>query len=107
MESVFTRFRRRIIGFNAFQSGSSEVETVQQELWSTRLYLTLLFIALMVLVIYTAFGIQTVHVVVNDPSVTTYEALQLKYETLKCPCSQIAVNYGSFIQIEPIYHSVR
>lgn len=107
MESFFTQFRSRIIGLNLFKSGSNEVETVRKELWSTRLYLTVLIMALMLLVIYTGLGTQTVHVVVNNPSVETYEALELKYETLKCPCSQIAVNYGSFIQIEAVYHPVR
>jgi hypothetical protein len=108
MGTLLTRVRRAFIELNLFRSGLNEVEVVQQERWSTRLYLILMITALVILVIYTALGMQTVHVVVDDPSLSTYQTLQLKYtETLQCPCSQIAVKYRNFIQMQPIYHPVR
>jgi hypothetical protein len=108
MEPVLTRVRRKLTELNLFRSGLNNVEVIRQERWSTRLYLVLLIIALTILVIYTAFGTETVHVVVNNPSLSTYQKLQLKYaETLKCPCSEIAVKYGSFIHMQAVYHPVR
>jgi hypothetical protein len=108
MRTLLTRVRREFIELNLFKSGLNEVEVVRQERWSTRLYLILMIIALAILVIYTGLSTQTVQVVVNNPSLSTYQTLQLKYpETLKCPCSQIAVKYGSFIQMQPVYHPVR
>jgi len=62
---------------------------------------------LITLILYTAFGTETIHVVIHDPTLETYETLYSKYvETLKCPCSQIAVKYSQFIDIVPIYHQV-
>ena len=107
MGTILTRVRREIVELNLFNSGLNDVAVVRQQRWSTRVYLILMVIALMILIIYTALGIETVHIVVNDPSLKTYETLQLKYPaTLKCPCSQIAVKYGSFLQIQPVYHQV-
>lgn len=107
MRTFFSRFRREFIELNFFKSGVNEVEIVRQERWSTRVYLLLLISALVVLIIYTALGIQTIHVIVNDPSFDEFQTLQLKYaETLRCPCSQIAVKYKSFLRIQPTYHPV-
>ena len=108
MRTFFNRVRHEIIELNFFKSGVNEVEVVREERWSTRVYLLLLISALVVLIIYTALGIDTIHVIVNDPSFEEFQTLQLKYaETLRCPCSQIAVKYKSFFQIQPTYHPVR
>lgn len=108
MANFAIRARRALVELNLFKSGLSEVGIIQQERWSTRFYIILLIAVLLVLVIYTAFGTDTVHVIVENPSLETFETLQEKYAaTLKCPCSQIAVEYGSFVQMQPIYHPVR
>ena len=107
MVTLFTEVRRTLIELNLFKSGLNEGDVVRQERWSTRLYITLMMISLLVLVIYVALGIRTVHVTVHEPSSELFETLQLKYsETLKCPCSQIAVKYDRFIQVQPTYHQV-
>ena len=107
MTTLCAVVRRTLVELNLFKSGLNEVEVVRKERWSTRLYLILLMMSLLVLVIYSAFGIQTVHVTVEEPSSELFERLQLRYsETLQCPCSQIAVKYERFIQIQPTYHRV-
>ena len=64
-------------------------------------------IAIVILVIYTAFQIETIHVTIKSPSIETFEKLQMNYaNVLKCPCSQIAVKYQRFIHMQPIYHQV-
>ena len=107
MENFYTRIRNEIITLNLFKSGLNEVRIIQHERWSTRVYLFLLIIALTILFIYTGLGTQTIHVIINNPSLEKFETLQMKYaETLRCPCSQIAIKYKSFLQIQPIYHPV-
>ena len=108
MATLWAALRHTLAELNLFKSGLNEVEVVRQERWSTRLYLILLIMSLLVLVIYSGFGIQTIHVTVQEPSAELFEKLQLQYsETLQCPCSQIAVKYERFIQIQPTYHRVR
>lgn len=108
MESFLKRFRDEIITLNLFKSGLNGAGIIRQERWSTRIYLFLLVSALVILIIYVGLGAQTTHVVVNNPSLEKFEILQVKYaETLRCPCSQIAIKYKSFLQIKPVYHQVR
>ena len=101
------RIQRSLHELNLFESGLNDVQAVRRERYSTRLYLIFLVVALVVLVIYIGFCINTIHVTVENPALITYEALLLQYpKTLKCPCTQIAVKYGSFFQIKPVYHQV-
>ena len=107
MAAVLTRTRQILSELNLFRSGLDDEQIVRHERRSTRLYLGLLIIALIVVVMYIGFGIKTVHVTVHQPSLLTYQTLKFKYsETLKCPCTQIAVKYGRFVQTQLIYHQV-
>ncbi|CAF2956088.1 unnamed protein product [Rotaria sp. Silwood2] len=50
---------------------------------------------------------QTTSVIYDHPSYTIYKQLYMKYsDKLICSCSEITPNYGSFINITPIYHPV-
>ncbi|UJR12021.1 hypothetical protein I4U23_016199 [Adineta vaga] len=107
MGSLCFRMRDGLINLNLFESGLTEAKILRQERWSTRIYLVLLIIAIVILVIYTAFQIETIHVTIKSPSIETFEKLQMNYaNVLKCPCSQIAVKYERFTHMQPIYHQV-
>jgi hypothetical protein len=44
---------------------------------------------------------------VLSPSIVTFEKLHAIYSnTLSCTCQQIAIPYGSFVTIKPIFHQV-
>ena len=107
MATTLTRIRRVVIELNFFESGLNDQSTLRHERRSTRLYLLLLGIALIVLVMYIGFGIRTVHVTIHEPTLLTYQTIKLHYaETLKCPCTQIAVKYGRFVRTQLTYHQV-
>ena len=107
METYLSQLRVKIIELNLFESGLNNVDIVQRERWSTRLYLFLLIIGLVILVAYTGSGLETIHVTVQDPALSKFETLQLSYpNTLKCPCSEIAIKYGRFVQMKSVYHQV-
>lgn len=92
---------------NIFESDATDVEIVRQERWSTRVYMVLFFILVIVFFIYGGLGRQIIEVTVSNPSHNTFQSLQQKYpNTLKCPCTNIAIQYQSFIQIQPIFHQV-
>ncbi|CAF4250633.1 unnamed protein product, partial [Rotaria sp. Silwood2] len=74
---------------------------------STRVYLLLLTIALIILITNNTLTIQTQQFTVNEPSQATFEQLQAnsKYSsTLECPCQKIAIAFNSFIFISVHFH---
>ena len=102
------RARVWLQNLNLFESGSQENFTVKLEKWSTRLYLVLLFLSLSFLVFFTAIAEQTVNKLVKNPSYAVFNSLQDRYgDTLKCPCSVIAIEYRTFVTMEPKFHQVQ
>jgi hypothetical protein len=105
--SLLARVRRWFFGLNVFESGSSDIGVVRHERWSSRVYIVLLFVILYALVMYTGLESQTSRVTVTNPLYATFESLQLSYpDTLMCPCSNIAIEYQAFVQLQPSYHQV-
>lgn len=105
--ALFHRVRLWFVELNLFESGREETETVRRERWSTRIYLVLLIAILFVMALYKGLGNQTSQITVKRPSQALFESLDQKYpNTLYCPCSTIAINYATFIRIQPTYHQV-
>jgi hypothetical protein len=102
------RARVWLQSLNLFESGSLQNLTIKSEKWSTRLYLALLFLSLFFLVFYTAIAERTVNTLVKNPSYDMFNSLQNRYgDTLKCPCSTIAIQYRTFVTLEPKFHQVQ
>ena len=60
------------------------------------------------LVFFTAIAEQTVNKLVKNPSYAAFNSLQDRYgDTLKCPCSVIAIEYRTFVTMEPKFHQVQ
>ena len=104
---VLSRIQRWLLELNLFESGSTNIEVIKQERWSTRVNLVLLITILCCITIYTGLDIQTTYVVLRNPSYDRFISLQSKYpNTLRCPCSNIAIKYDTFVQLRPSYHQV-
>ncbi len=104
---LFSRIQRWLVELNLFESGSTEIEIIRQERWSSRVNIVLLLTILSGLAIYTGLVYQTTHITVKNPSYDTFTSLQLKYSaTLQCPCSNIAIKFNTFTQLQPSYHQV-
>ncbi|CAF5152176.1 unnamed protein product, partial [Rotaria sp. Silwood1] len=56
--------------------------------------------------IYSSSTINTRSVTISNPSLATFDKLQSTYsQTLRCSCSQLAVNYGKIrLFLPPRYH---
>ena len=99
--------RQSLNELNLFESGSTEIEVIQQERWSSRIHIVLLSVILISIAIYTGLQQQITHTTVKNPSYETFLSLQQKYSsTLKCPCSKIAIKYETFLHHQPSYHQV-
>ena len=74
---------------------------------STKIYIIFLFILLTILSIYSAFQGQNQSITIEKPSEFEFKILYKNYpNTLTCPCQQMTISYGSFIQIISEYHPI-
>lgn len=96
-----------MLNLNLFDSGSVNINIVQQELWSTRLYIVLFFMIVGIVTVYTIFVKNQIEVRVESPSLDQYQNLLNTFSTvLNCPCRQISIPYKSFTNFSTKYHQV-
>ena len=101
------RLGQYLIELNYFRSFAHDDQSIRNERWSTRLYILLLSGSLLTLALYSGLAGNRTTIQVNSPSLDTYKQLQNKYGTLlQCPCSQIAIPYRNFVQLEVLLHAV-
>lgn len=107
MVSLVTRFGSWFMKLNIFENGATDIEVIQEQQWSTKLFVFLFLTLTIVFAIYGGLDKQTKQITVYNPTHNTFQYLQQKYpNTLKCPCANIAITFGSFMQLEPIFHQV-
>ena len=103
------QFLPKVTNLNWFYDGrKSTAGTLRREIYGTRLYLLLLTSGLAGGLFYNALIENTVSVTVDRPTQSIYEQLVKSHgaSTLKCPCSEISISYGSFVQIQTTLHQV-
>jgi hypothetical protein len=100
-------FGQYLIELNHFQSLANDEQTVRNERWSTRVYILLLSGSLLILILYSGLIGHMKTIQINSPSLSIYKQLENKYGImLQCPCSQIAIPYRSFVQLEATLHAI-
>lgn len=103
----YTRLKEYLVGFNLFETDSTEQHTIYIERWSTRVYIGLLFSTMSILLAYNTLTIELQQIQVTNPSLETYLKLQNTYNTdINCPCTRISTLYSSFVQVIPKYHEI-
>jgi hypothetical protein len=86
---------------------SQRIDAQELAVISTRFYIALFIICILVLGVFNGFATVTVIETVLSPSIVTFEKLHaIHSNTLSCTCQQIAIPYGSFVTIQPIHHQV-
>ncbi|CAF1641592.1 unnamed protein product, partial [Adineta ricciae] len=103
---MFARLGRFFIELNFFKRNVTDEYELRIQRWSTRLYIILLFIAMLILFVYTILQIDSIQITIDNPSLTTYTDLYEKYGNIKCPCTDIAITYRTFLTLSPTYHQV-
>ena len=98
--------RRSARDYNVFDTNSTDPAIVRQERWSTRLYICLLSLAMLVLLFYTVLYVNSSEWKIKNPSLDAYLKLSQSYQNIECPCSQIAVPYKTVLQLEATYHPI-
>ena len=70
-----------------------------------RFHLLLVAVTLSIIYSFSAFTPQTLLVEISKPSLPAYQALlQQNLDSLRCSCSQISIQYQSFLEITPRFH---
>ena len=103
------QFLSNVTKLNWFYDGrKSSAGTLRREIYETRLYLLLLTSVLAGSLFYNSLIENTISVTVDWPRLSMYEQLVKSHgaSALKCPCSDISISYGSFVQIQTTLHQV-
>jgi hypothetical protein len=101
--SLFQHIYQHLITFNIFPF----VSNIHDAIYSTRLYIILLTIGILILVFYESISIRIENITVSKPTLNEYEQLYAQYSsTLVCPCTNLSVSYSSIMSIQPRYHQV-
>lgn len=100
-----------MLQFNLFESKLSwnDHERRQTEIITTRFYLILLSVCVIIASIYTSSIFQTRVFTVKDPSQATFDELHSNPRSspsLACPCQNLSISYGRFIRIAPRFHQI-
>ena len=107
LQAFFDYLRRFLVNLNLFQTRLANAQEIRRQILTTRLFLILFAVLIIILVTYTSLSVQTKIIIVQQPSLATFEKLQQRYSnTLKCPCKRISIPYGSFLRIVPSFHQV-
>lgn len=110
VQIMIRQLRDSLYNLNLFQSSlRRELSDFKLQQWITRIYILLLGLALTVLMFYGLLNIEIRTIHVNKPTFKIVQQLQLQNDinsSLQCPCTQLTIYYGEFIQLYPYYHQV-
>ncbi len=85
--------------------GQDEMHVQRQ---STRVYILLLSLSLVIIVAYTSLSYQSNDYEVEISSLDVLQNLQERYgsNVVKCPCTQLSFAHSTYVQVEPVFHNL-
>lgn len=107
-QSIPKLIRQQIVSLNLFQSKPPHTpEILRRERITTRLFIVLLILSISAFGFYIFLPQQTQIITIEHPSIDVYKNLYEKYTTdLICPCSQISISHGKFLNITYTLHQI-
>lgn len=99
-------FVRVIVEYNVFDTNSTDQSIIHIQRWSTRLYVLILWLAMTVLIFYTALHVSSTQIEIGNPLLSTYLNLYDQYKNIRCPCTQISTLYKEFLQLSVSYNQI-
>ena len=106
---MFHQVQSSIRDFNLFQSEppSTDPVIVHDQRLSTRIFLMILILSIIVVSIYFSTLSVMYTVRVDAPTYSQYLLLHATQpETVSCPCSQLSMNYGQFYTVNYSQHQI-
>lgn len=106
-QSLKQTVREKFMVLNLYNTKSSDPAVVRREIMSTRLFILLLVVSVVILTGYTLLSEQNRIETIKQPSLSLYKNLQKNYpETLQCPCEKVSISYRKFLSISSSFHQV-
>jgi hypothetical protein len=109
--AIALALKKRTLQFNLFESHISwtDLNRRQTEIFTTRLYVVLLSLCIIMMSIYMSSILQSKVFTLKNPSKQTFDELNSnpRYSpTLQCPCQNLTIPYSRFIQISAHFHQI-
>ncbi|CAF0782884.1 unnamed protein product [Adineta steineri] len=107
-EGVTAHVHRTIHNFNLFPpNNKNDKEEERIGIITTRLYIFLIVICLIVLGLYTCLTEHNQTRSILSPSLNQFKKLNsMNLSTLNCPCSNFSMSYSRIMTLSPRYHSI-
>ena len=87
------------------QNATSEYDRESGRI-ATRIVIALIILFLAVFILYSGLDHASQTMIVPVTTISTYSLLAEKHPNLVCPCTNIDLVQGQFIQLSPTYHPV-
>ncbi|CAF3670536.1 unnamed protein product, partial [Adineta steineri] len=106
--TIGQKLKINVLTFNLFKNRNKRSEEqLQQQRFSTRFFLMITLITLLILVFYISFENITYTIIKNNPTVIDFNTLYQEYpNTIQCPCETYSIAYEEFITFQPHLHSI-
>lgn len=110
--TVCQQLRTKLIELNLFRKYSfdkniNEDTAIQLGRLTTRFYICLYVIGLIILALYTSIEQRTLTTNIENPSLLVAQELHAKYiDTMECPCTKASIPIEEFVHIQPYFHQV-
>lgn len=111
LRNLMHLLKKQAVHLNLFESKLSwnDDQHRRTEIITTRVYLILLFVCIIIASIYASSIVQTQVFTEKYPSKATFNQLVSNpsyLSTLDCPCQNVTIPYNLFIQIVPHFHQI-
>jgi hypothetical protein len=81
--------------------------TYSEQIISTRLFLLLISISILIVIIYSSLLVVTYDITLTKFSIEDFERLEKLYPyTINVPCREVSIPYNKFLNLSPIFHQV-
>ncbi|CAF3750060.1 unnamed protein product [Rotaria sp. Silwood1] len=81
--------------------------TENEQILSTRIFIGLISISLLIVISYASLSIRTRTITLNKFSISDFEQLEALYpDTIKAPCTEVAVRYDKFLRVSAKFHQI-
>ncbi|CAF1618923.1 unnamed protein product [Adineta ricciae] len=95
------------VKLNFFDTETDDAHEKRNEILSTRMYIIALTIILSLFLLYLSLTSQSTLITISQPTKEQFQQLELKHSTsLKCPCKELLIPYGDFINIRVKYNEI-
>ncbi|CAF4864932.1 unnamed protein product, partial [Rotaria sp. Silwood1] len=81
--------------------------TENEQILSTRIFIVLISISLLIVISYASLSIRTRTITLKKFSISDFEQLEALYpDTIKAPCTEVAVRYDKFLRVSAKFHQI-